>query len=74
MFATNRIPFRLIAPRQAKTYDLCSSRVALARGMRTGTMKRPDHAINIVRFVIARIGWQRAMGVLILRIAERESH
>jgi len=68
----DHIPFRLIALRQAirsETHDLCIDRIALTNEYDEAVRSRDRHAY----VVIARIDRQRAAGVLILRIAERES-
>jgi len=72
--ATDRIRFRLIAPRRAidPIRNVWLAHQLYHAAMRMGMMKRPDH--RRVRFVITRIGWQRTAGVLISRIAEHESH
>jgi len=71
---SHSVPSDYSASGDQKRVILCISHIALVRGTRTDMMKRADHASNIVRFVITRIGWQRATEVLILRFAERESH
>lgn len=71
LFAIDRIPFRLIALRQAIRKHMTYASIAL-RGTKTDTIKQFDHAIYTFISFSRESAGQRAAGVLIVRITERE--
>lgn len=68
LFTVDRIPLRLIARRAIRRHIRLIYRSRCGRSTNEATRLRDLH----VHFVLARISWQRATGVLILRIIERE--